>query len=421
MLVDGVAWSVAVFSHCSSKSSFIRKSKRSLTVKNNDRFTVGVSLDLTWNLKRHTDIFAGVARYAHEHNDFHCIIDDFADDTLKRSRGTAVPFDGVIGRVTPGLAAISKQRNVPLVNVWYSSPVKSVPAVFSDNAGAGTLLAEHLLTRGIRRFLCIIRRDDVGEREQNENFRQLVLESGGSCKTLLLPLRFANSPSRWRPTKAAIERWLDSVPSPAGVMAGVDIIARHVAQICTERGLRVPEDIAIAGGYNEPSICLYPEPSLTSVEFGLDRVGYEAARTMHKLLLGKNRQEQPVVLPPQELIVRQSSDFVYVDEEIVSSAIQFISKHNDRAISVDEVAVAVGVSRRTLEMRFEKHVGRSVAAEIRRMRIDQAKRLLASSEVSIFTVASLTGIGTPQQFARLFRREVGVSPREYRKQFQTKE
>ncbi len=211
-----------------------------------------------------------------------------------------------------------------------------------------------------------------------------------------------------------LESLLNDLPLPAGIMAGVDILARHVAQFTHERGLRVPEDIAIVGGYNEPTICLYPEPTLTSVEYGLDHIGYEAARMLHRLLRKETLNERVVRLPPRELIVRQSSDFVYVDEEIVSVAMQFIAQNSKRPIGVDDVALAVGASRRTLEMRFEKHLGRSVAAEVRRVRLEQAKRLLASGTEPIAQVARLAGLGTPQQFARVFRREVGATPREYR-------
>ncbi len=58
------------------------------------RFRVGVSLDLTWNLKRHTDVFAGVARYAQEHEEWQCIIDDFATDSLQRHTGRRRLYDG---------------------------------------------------------------------------------------------------------------------------------------------------------------------------------------------------------------------------------------------------------------------------------------------------------------------------------------
>lgn len=381
-------------------------------------FRVGVMLELTWNLKRHTDVFAGVAHYAREHDDdWQCIIDDFADDSLKRHGGRGRLYDGVIGRVTPELAEQARRRRIPLVNVWLSSPVKGAPSVNNDHRVAGDLMAEHMLARGIRNFLALVRRADSGEQMIAERVEQLVKEQRGKFDLVRVSTLFAHSPAQWRKTRATIETWLRAATMPAGIVVGVDMMARYAAQVSQEMGLRVPEDVAIAGGYNEPTICLYPEPTLTSVEYGLERVGYEAARMMHRLLKREKLPEREVYLPPRALIVRQSSDFVYVDEETVSAAMQFIAQNARRRIGVEDVARAASASRRTLEQRFEKHLGRTVAAEIRRVRLDQAKRLLAGSNESIAAIGRLTGIGGAQQFSRVFHREVGISPRDYRRKF----
>jgi transcriptional regulator GlxA family with amidase domain len=88
-----------------------------------------------------------------------------------------------------------------------------------------------------------------------------------------------------------------------------------------------------------------------------------------------------------------------VDEPI--AAMRFIAQRAGQRISVNDVAEAAGASRRTLETRFEKHLGRTVATEIHRGRVDWAKRLLASSAESIAQIGGLTCIGTPQKFARV--------------------
>jgi len=48
---------------------------------------IAATLELIWNFKRHTDIFAGVARYAEEQEDCLCTIDDFAEGTLTEHSG----------------------------------------------------------------------------------------------------------------------------------------------------------------------------------------------------------------------------------------------------------------------------------------------------------------------------------------------
>jgi LacI family transcriptional regulator len=200
-------------------------------------------------------------------------------------------------------------------------------------------------------------------------------------------------------------------------LASIDILGRHIAQIASENGQLVPRDVAIVSAHNEPTLCLYPDPTLTSIEYGFDHVGHEAARMMDGLLQGKPPDPPAILVPPREIVIRRSSDFVFIDDEIVSAAMQFISQFARKPITVDRVVHEVSVSRRTLEQRFRKHLGHCIAAEIRRVRIDHAKRLLASSDSTVAQIARTTGFGTPHQLARVFRRELEMSPKEYREQF----
>ena len=244
-----------------------------------------------------------------------------------------------------------------------------------------------------------------------------MLEEGARCELIRVSPYFGNSVQRWHQTREVIEGWIQQTACPAGVFAGLDELGRHVAEFCSSHGLRVPQDVAIVAGHNEPTRCLYPKPTLTSIEYGYDRVGYEAARIMNRMLSGRAIAPKAIRMPPRELVVRGSSDSVYVDEEVVSTAVQYIVHHAGHAIRVEDVAMAAQVSRRTLEHRFEKHLNRTVAAEIRRTRLEHAKRLLRGADTSISEIASLSGFGTSQNFSRVFRRETGTTPREYRSEY----
>ena len=57
----------------------------------------------------------------------------------------------------------------------------------------GKLVAEHLLSRGVRRFGCLLRRRDVPERLVGESIRTAVLEEGGSCELIRVSRQFEDS------------------------------------------------------------------------------------------------------------------------------------------------------------------------------------------------------------------------------------
>jgi len=76
----------------------------------------------------------------------------------------------------------------------------------------------------------------------------------------------------------------------------------------------------------------------------------------------------------------------------------------------------VPLSRRMLEIRFREVLGRSPAAEIRRVRLERARRLLIETRLPIPRIAVACGFVEPGSLARAFRKEFGVSPSKLRDQ-----
>jgi LacI family transcriptional regulator len=288
---------------------------------------------------------------------------------------------------------------------------------YPDFSQAGEIAATHFLARGVRRLACIYRGKDPAEKQLAERFKSMADEAGCSCEMISVGIRFAHSVSAWERTRDRIKGWLDDAVLPVGVLASIDILSRHIAQLANENNQSVPRDVAIVSAHNEPTLCLYPEPTLTSIEYGFDHIGFEAARMLDSLMRHKKLDQKTILVPPREIVIRRSSDFVFIDNEVVTAAMQFISQNAHKPITVASVSNVVSVSRRTLEKLFAQHVGHSVAAETRRVRLDHAKRLLASSEMRIGMIARMTGFGTSHQLARVFRRELDLSPNEYREQF----
>lgn len=390
---------------------------------------IGMMLDLVWPYKRHAEVFAGTQQYAQEHN-WRSIVDEYVDDTLMMQEGSSKQYDGVIARVTPELAEQAARLNIPVVNVWFNSPVyDAVPGVFGDFKAAGRLRAEHLISRGHRHFgrLSFQQR---GDEVEGQEFCRVVQEAGHECTLMSLPLEFATTLEMWRNFERSITDWMDQWQLPIGICVGAESMGRMVVQMCHERGWRVPEDVAIIAGQNEETLCLHPRPSLTSIEIGYTRIGYEAARLLDQLIdekkqrskkRSKKKQDAPprhLHLPPQGLIVRESTDFHAVDDDVIRTALDFIARNYHRTIGPTDVAKALCMEPRTLHRRFLKILDRSVAAEIRRTRMERAKRELAQSDELLSNIARNAGFGDRMRMYDIFRRELGVTPSAYRKQRQ---
>ena len=177
--------------------------------------------------------------------------------------------------------------------------------------------------------------------------------------------------------------WLLSLPLQTGVLAMCDHWAVEVLQICRDVGLRVPEDIAVLGVDDDEFYCQLARPALSSVILASEAIGLRAAELIDSLLGKSNKRRNlapEILLPPVGIATRRSTDVLAIDEPNVVAAIRFIRENCNRPIDVSDVLKEVPVSRRWLERRVQDVLGITLGAEIRRVRIERAKRLLTPNE-----------------------------------------
>jgi AraC-like DNA-binding protein len=102
------------------------------------------------------------------------------------------------------------------------------------------------------------------------------------------------------------------------------------------------------------------------------------------------------------------------DDPLVAEALRVIWNNSHQRVSVDMIAKQLGVTRRTLERHFKKHLGRTLLQELVACRIQRAKRLLRETHVPIKYVAHASGFSSLPNLCKVFRREVGTTPGTYR-------
>jgi AraC-like DNA-binding protein len=105
----------------------------------------------------------------------------------------------------------------------------------------------------------------------------------------------------------------------------------------------------------------------------------------------------------------------HIADNIVSKAINLIWTRGHQPISVEQIAGASGVTRRTLERRFQQAVGHSIVEEIIECRMNRAKRLLEETEMPVKIVAYLAGFPSSERMRVAFCEREGKSPVEFRR------
>ena len=378
---------------------------------------VALSLDMNFGFRRHLEIYAGCQRYADEAG-WDCSIQPAIDQVLMKNG--ELQFDGILARVNRPMAEIAWHHEVPIVNVWLNSPVADeVPSVLPDFEEAGAMAAQHLLGRGFRNFGFLGYLRDIDTRLGLRGFRSVTRKHGFRCSPFRCSRTADEGKARgWTKFIGGMEDWIDSWETPIGIFAGHDLLSRYVIDLCRAKDLHVSQQVAIVGTSNEPVICEAPPPTLTSIDLNMAKVGYEAAALLDRLMDGEPPPGGSELVSPSELVPRQSTDSFAATDPLVSRALRFIAEHGQERIQVKDVAAAVATTRRTLERRFRDSLGRSIAGEITRLRIERAKRRMVETDAAMKDVAIDAGFRSADHFYKVFSRVEGIPPSNYREQHQ---
>jgi LacI family transcriptional regulator len=328
--------------------------------------------------------------------------------------------DGIIAHLfDPEVARSLMRLRKPLVNVTSTLPLK-LPLVEVDHLAVGRIAADHFLDSGFRNFGYFGSARAGFSVAREGAYRRRLAERGFSCSSHHAEYLPRRASANWQEPDVAIRRWLTSLPKPLAIFASNDAPARDLAEVCRFIGLHVPEQVALLGVDDDRLECGLAFPPLSSIAIPSERIGFEAAQMLNHLMGGERVEADQVMLPPKSVIVRQSSDIVAIADEHVSQALRFIRQNASKPIGVDDVLREVTVSRRKLERDFQRHIHRTIFAEIRRLRIEKAQRLLATTDLTIPAVAVKSGLESGRGLAVIFGRVVGMTPTAYRARYRLK-
>lgn len=328
--------------------------------------------------------------------------------------------DGVIARVNhPSLAEEIRASGIPTVNVsWYDHPGPRIARCTISESETGQIAAEYFQTLGFTRFgYCgPLDRPDYHD-GLAAGFRDAL--AGHPHEFFAYrPKTRESSKIPWNQQLAGLVEWLTELPKPIAVLCWCAARGRQVTEACHYAGIRVPDEIAVLGGEYDELMEDISDPPLSTIEQPAERVGYEAARLLAKLMDGQPPPSEPILVSPTRVNIRHSTDILAVDDPLVRSAVAYIKQHATEGIRVGDLVGELLVARRSLEQRFMHAIHRTPAEEIRRVRIEAAKKLLSETNLKIARIAEKCGFGHQDRFSRMFRRAVGQTPSGYRRQSQ---
>jgi LacI family transcriptional regulator len=324
--------------------------------------------------------------------------------------------EGILARTT-SRAMTQRLRGLGVPMVELLGHDREEPArVHGENASAGRLAAEHLLECGLRNFGFFTYGAPWWIERYREGFVETLKMFRSTCNVYRPPRPDRGLVPQWHAgMQPSATRWLRGLAKPAGIFAPSYDFAATLMNTCRSEGIAVPDEVAVIGSVDDPAICNVFTPPLSCVDIPAERIGYEAAGMLQRMMAGEPPPAETLWIPATHVVQRQSTDLVAVEDADVARALRFIRQRACQGICVPDVALEVGISRRVLERKFREFVKRTPKDEILRTQLEHAKLLLAQSDMSIEAVAEHSGFPSFKHLAGLFRREVGATPKAYRK------
>jgi LacI family transcriptional regulator len=376
---------------------------------------VAVAVDASRSYGRR--ILAGIADYAESHVRWSMYLEPRSPGTYRSGWLRDWRGDGILAWIEdrPTARRFARSR-IPLVELFGHHLDLGLPTVGNDDEAIGRLAAEHLLGRQLRRFAFS---GYPGEPWVERRFAGFAagLRRRGFGVARFRSSREAGSPARWEREQQRLVEGLRALPKPAGLLACSDRHAQRVLDACRRAGIAVPDEVAVLGVDDDEEICRLSDPPLSSVKDDPRRVGFEAARLLDRLMSRPRRPpRKPLLIPPQGVAERRSTDVTAVEDRAVAEAMRSIRRRACEGLSVPDLLREAHLSRAAFYRRFRAALGRTPHAELLRARLDRAKELLRQTSMTLEEIADRAGFAHPEYLSAAFRREVGTTPGAYRRE-----
>jgi len=367
-----------------------------------------VSLDMTRDLFR--DAFRGILRYSQLHGPW-VILADPTPSQLIRSKENG-PLGVIASIYDPAVMQSYVDRGIPLVNVATAPMCRGCGAIQVDNVAAANQAVDYFLARGYTNY-AVISHHRTASMLRHEAFVKRLEALGLMC----LEYRAGSPRLQDAYTWEGLNELLQASPKPLAVLATEEFLGWTAVGKCLDLGIAVPEQVALLTIGNDDLISLAADVPMSTITLPGERLGFEAAQLLHKMLQGEAPPAEPILVPPVEVITRQSTDILAIDDPEMAAIVKHIREKACSGLTVMDLLQKFAIDRRKLERRFKALFNRSPYDEILRVRIERARTLLTQSDFKLPDIAEQCGFAHMQNFGRVFRMATGHTPAAFRRQF----
>jgi LacI family transcriptional regulator len=330
-------------------------------------------------------------------------------------------FDGAIAYI-PSQEKAKKVsfRGLPAIvaHATEESKLYNIPYIVCNNDAIGKMASVFFNERGFRNMAFYGFKVFEWSMQREQSFVQANTKLSVTTEIYLTSSDdfTKNTPKE----KQILSTWLKNLPKPIAILAANDDLGIRLVQLCQENNIKVPSEIAVLGIDNDEIECNLTTPSLSSISYNSKGAGFQAAQILDDLMDGGKVHQQIILISPIEVINRQSTNIFAVGDKDVLKALDYVKNNSRSIIQVEDIATAIGMSRRNLARKFKKHIGISIHNAIKQARTEDIRHMLVDTDLPVTQIAKSLGFTDASHISRYFKLQTGTSPVEYRKKYSTK-
>ena len=301
------------------------------------------------------------------------------------------------------------RRGIPVVDINHETSLRGLVRTTLDYSAAGRMAAEHFAERGFRRAAWF----------SMDAYRMHNLVRTGFEKAWRgePPLKWTSGNSN---DMRMFDKWLTktlrTAKKPVAVLTFNTYNAFRLLNACISAEIDVPNEIAIISASNEtPYLDNVRSFTISYVAFDYSALGYEAARTL-ELAMSNRLPKSTTLLAPLGIHIGRSSNAYSAHDERLRKALNFMHGNMSHTINAEDIARHVGMSRVSLDRMFVSELGATTGKSILKLRINEVRRMLSDSNMKLDAIASAVGMCHASYLIKVFMREYGITPTQFRRQ-----
>jgi len=383
-----------------------------------------VALRLPTSVKTCRELLRGILQFVHLHGPWGVHIIEGREGEQRLARPEAWGYTGIIADPDAACPKSLLSAKIPTILTNPSdaalnpkNPLSRLCRVVCDNPPIGRHAAEYFLAHQFRHFAFVGQVGDVSWSEARRiTFNARLAQGGFGCT--VYPRLSAAARKDFGVEQQALCAWLKALPKPVAVFVANDVRGRQVLDSCLKAGVAVPQDAAVLGVDNDELLCETTHPQMSSIQMNTEQAGFEAARVLDGMMRRRQRGAPKQVIITygfSHLVTRRSTETVQIGDVLVARALEFVRINAGISVSVDALVEHLRVSRRSLETRFKAVMGRTVYAEIMRVRLERVQTLLRETPMTVELIAEICGFVSASHLGTVFRNHFGMTLTAFRR------